>query len=176
MSDIIERLKEPEAHYPGNFDTPKRANAMLSCLCQEAMEEIKSLRQQLAEKDAEIDRLNAALVIAENNKWILDRKLVINQLRNRQLREAMEQEINYHSMQAGPKICLISNKLSPLPQDTTALEALIAKAGEVMRGRCSGSAQAEMDEQYIDSPPWYAVEACRDAISALPGVTLGDLK
>ena len=27
MTDIVERLKEPETHYPGNFDTPKRANA-----------------------------------------------------------------------------------------------------------------------------------------------------
>lgn len=27
MTDSIERLKEPETHYPGNFDTPKRANA-----------------------------------------------------------------------------------------------------------------------------------------------------
>ena len=41
--ELIERLKEPEAHYPGNFDTPKRANAMLSCLCQEAADEIESL-------------------------------------------------------------------------------------------------------------------------------------
>ena len=49
MTDIIERLKEPEAHYPGNFDTPKRANAMLSCLCQEAAEEIERLRGALAD-------------------------------------------------------------------------------------------------------------------------------
>ena len=41
MSDIVEQLKEPESHYPGNFDTPKRANAMLSCLCQEAAETIE---------------------------------------------------------------------------------------------------------------------------------------
>ena len=46
MTDIIERLKEPEAHYPGNFNTPKRAYAMLSCLCQEAAEEIEQLRQR----------------------------------------------------------------------------------------------------------------------------------
>ena len=50
MTDIIERLKEPEVHYPGNFNTPKRANAMLSCLCQEAAEEIEQLRQQIADR------------------------------------------------------------------------------------------------------------------------------
>ena len=50
MADIIERLKEPEEHYPGNFNTPKRANAMLSCLCQEAAEEIEQLRQQIADR------------------------------------------------------------------------------------------------------------------------------
>ena len=49
MTDIIDLLKEPEAHHPGNFDTPKRANAMLSCLCQDAAEEIERLRKQLSE-------------------------------------------------------------------------------------------------------------------------------
>lgn len=53
MNDIVERLKEPELHYPGNFRTPLRANAMLSCLCQEAAETIESLRQQLADSEAE---------------------------------------------------------------------------------------------------------------------------
>ena len=62
MSDIVEQLKEPESHYPGNFDTPKRANAMLSCLCQEAAETIESLRQQLAEKDAEIEQLKSKAI------------------------------------------------------------------------------------------------------------------
>lgn len=50
MSDLIKHLKEPEIYFPGNFDTVKRANAMLSCLCQEAAD-------ALEDKDAEIIRL-----------------------------------------------------------------------------------------------------------------------
>lgn len=53
---------------------------------------------------------------------------------------------------------------------------LVAKAGEAMRERCADEAQTEMDEQYIDSDPWYAARSCREAIRTLPGVTLEDLK
>lgn len=36
-------LDAPEEHYPGNFDTPQRANAMLLCLAQEAADELRRL-------------------------------------------------------------------------------------------------------------------------------------
>lgn len=36
MTTLIDRLNNPELHYPGNFDTPARANAVLMSLCQEA--------------------------------------------------------------------------------------------------------------------------------------------
>lgn len=56
MSDLVQRLNEPEEYYPGNFDTVKRANAMLSCLCQEAAnaleakdKEISFLKNELAD-------------------------------------------------------------------------------------------------------------------------------
>jgi len=38
-------LDAPEEHYPGNFDTPQRANAMLLCLAQEAADELRRLHQ-----------------------------------------------------------------------------------------------------------------------------------
>ena len=60
--------------------------------------------------------------------------------------------------------------------DTTALESMIAKAGEVMRERCIDNAQDEMDEQFIDSDPWYAARSCRDTIRDIPTITLNDLK
>jgi hypothetical protein len=44
MNDIVTVLNDPEKVYPGNFDTPQRANAFLFGLCQEAEEEIKKLR------------------------------------------------------------------------------------------------------------------------------------
>ena len=45
------QLNEPDAYFPDNFDTPKRANALLMCLCQEAADAIKSLERQLAESE-----------------------------------------------------------------------------------------------------------------------------
>ena len=47
MNDIVTILNDPEKVYPGNFDTPQRANAMLFGLCQEAAEEIKNLRGKI---------------------------------------------------------------------------------------------------------------------------------
>lgn len=46
--DLVKVLMNPDGFYPWNFSTAKRANAMLSCLCQEAAEEITHLRQQVA--------------------------------------------------------------------------------------------------------------------------------
>lgn len=54
MQELINQLNEPDIHFPGNFCTPKQANALLMCLCQEAAEAIKT---QAAERDA----LKAAL-------------------------------------------------------------------------------------------------------------------
>ena len=47
MNDIVTVLNDPEKVYPGNFDTPQRANALLFGLCQEAAEEIKNLRGKI---------------------------------------------------------------------------------------------------------------------------------
>lgn len=176
MSDIVERLDEPEAHYPGNFDTPKRANAMLSCLCQEAKDEIETLRQQLAEKDAEIARLKASWqsVAIED----MAKQLAASQAREVQLREALEDANDFverHSNRwdgiNGKHPCTVvesSRKALALPQDTSALEAMIAKAGEVMRERCANYVES-------DGCPPVRNEAGK-SIRALPCVTLEDLQ
>ena len=52
MTTLTEILNNPEEHYPGNFDTPKRAVALLTGLCQDAA--------------IEIDRLNKALTWEQN--------------------------------------------------------------------------------------------------------------
>jgi len=44
---LTEILNNPEEHYPGNFDTPERANALLTGLCQDAANEIERLNQAL---------------------------------------------------------------------------------------------------------------------------------
>jgi hypothetical protein len=52
MTELTKILTNPEEHYPGNFDTPQRANALLTGLCQDAA--------------TEIDRLNKALTWEQN--------------------------------------------------------------------------------------------------------------
>ena len=51
--DLIDILEDPEDAYPGNFDTPQRANALLFGLCQGAAEEIRKLRRALAQPEQE---------------------------------------------------------------------------------------------------------------------------
>ena len=71
---LTELLNNPEEHYPGNFDTPQRANALLTGLCQDAATEIAKLQAEVLEQcringmsaeredalRAEIKRLKAA--------------------------------------------------------------------------------------------------------------------
>jgi chromosome segregation ATPase len=45
--ELIEHLRDPDIHFPGNFDTVKRANAMLMCLCQEAADALESQAEKL---------------------------------------------------------------------------------------------------------------------------------
>jgi len=70
MYEMTELLNNPEEHYPGNFDTPQRANALLTGLCQDAANEIAKLQYEVdaipaikEERDAlaaEVVRLKAA--------------------------------------------------------------------------------------------------------------------
>jgi len=208
VTDIIPRLKEPETHYPGNFDTPKRANAMLSCLCQEAAEEIeslrqklagqneyyenvmqdggnriKALRQQLAEKNAEIERLKSTppekredlrCVISDLCDQVRERdqQLAASQAREQQLREALSkcESVLYNRDRFADdveahKAAVIALSL---PADTTALQSMIAKAGEVMLERCA----SEFNQQHVE----YFGDTIQLAIRTIPAVTIEDLK
>jgi hypothetical protein len=80
MTDLTKILNNPEEHYPGNFDTPQRANAMLTGLCQDAANEIERLNAEVLEQcringmsaeredalKAEVERLNKALTWEQN--------------------------------------------------------------------------------------------------------------
>ena len=72
MQELIDQLNEPDRHFPGNFDTPKQANALLMCLCQEAAEAIKAQSAEIAELREQVFWLKAArsniAVVAENEK------------------------------------------------------------------------------------------------------------
>jgi hypothetical protein len=77
---LTELLNNPEEHYPGNFDTPQRANALLTGLCQDAANEIAKLQAEVLEQcriiamgaeredalRAEVEHLNKALTWEQN--------------------------------------------------------------------------------------------------------------
>lgn len=50
--DIVDILNDPEKVYPGNFNSPERANALLFGLCQDAADEIRKLRANVQTLDA----------------------------------------------------------------------------------------------------------------------------
>jgi hypothetical protein len=47
MTELAKILNNPEDHYPDNFDTPERANALLTGLCQDAAKEIAKLQYEV---------------------------------------------------------------------------------------------------------------------------------
>jgi hypothetical protein len=57
MNELVKILNNPEEHYPGNFDTPQRANALLTGLCQDAATEIDRLNKALTWEQNRSDRI-----------------------------------------------------------------------------------------------------------------------
>lgn len=145
-------------------------------------ETIAELRQQLAEKDAVISLLQFALADTEALEIGTAERLAASQLQNSQLREALifaEQSldilwVSHHANRTDAAIEKVKTALA-LPQGTSALEALIAKAGEVMRERCADKCT---DPYY--TPDGFGITGadrrCAEAIRAIPGVTLEDLQ
>jgi hypothetical protein len=57
MNELTKILNNPEEHYPGNFDTPQRANALLTGLCQDAANEIERLNKALTWEQNRAERI-----------------------------------------------------------------------------------------------------------------------
>jgi uncharacterized small protein (DUF1192 family) len=93
MTDLIKILNNPEEHYPGNFDTPQRANAVLTGLCQDAANEIAKLQ-------AEVERLKANIALdkmAENARELgLDYEPPVQEGRDWSLLEATQESLREH--------------------------------------------------------------------------------
>jgi hypothetical protein len=93
MTDLIKILNNPEEHYPGNFDTPQRANALLTGLCQDAATE-------LAQMQAEVERLKANIALdkmAENARELgLDYEPPAQEGRDWSLLEATQESLREH--------------------------------------------------------------------------------
>ena len=124
----------------------------------------ESLRQRLAEKDAEIERLKAYSVTRTHQ--LLDGVIAEAALQavNQQLREALQSCVDYGGMTDDGWVTEKATQAIALPQDTSALEAMIAKAGEVMRDRV------------IKVSGWSNTDGVEAGFRAIPGVTLEDLK
>jgi hypothetical protein len=115
MTDLIKILNNPEEHYPGNFDTPQRANALLTGLCQDAANEIAKLQAEVLEQcringmsaeredalRAELTRLKASIALdwmAKNARELgLDYEPApVQQGRDWSLLEATQESLREH--------------------------------------------------------------------------------
>ena len=108
------------------------------------VEAIETLRQQLAEKDAEVELERTARQQLEKLLHRQAETISAIQAREQQLREAYVLLENFAQSVGGSSSFWedMNDKLEPASvianfekADTSALEAMIAKAGEVMRGR-----------------------------------------
>lgn len=137
----------------------------------------ESLRQQLAESEAE--RLEQARLLGmsgEREAKLLTQLTAAQASEQRLLKRVsstnvlLEAVCAIHPDSACAKYELAENmKAIALPQDTAALEAMIAKAGEVMREQCAALCDRFADREMHPAE-------CAGAIRALPSVTLKDLK
>ena len=116
---------------------------------------IERLRQQLAASQLQIQRLREVL-----------RHPFINWIWHQYQETYTPKDTDFPQHESGVFLDDVAAALA-LPKDITALEAMIQKAGEVMRQR---SMKVAFDIEPNANGP---IEA---AISALPGVTLEDLK
>ena len=159
------------------------------------VEIIDRLRQQLAEANVEIERLkaeershNMEYGDVHDSYTEASLKLAASQAREQELRGAFQTYIDEHeectdaddwmAMTCSMEAHHVADEALAQPADTTALQAMIAKAGEVMRERCAKACtdrSAETDADDFDE--WdQSNYSCAEAIHALPGVTLEDLK
>lgn len=141
-----EKWKEDQNLLSGFYD--------LTGLMQSALEEdtarIGELREQLAASQAREQQFREALIGAHKALEAIGDEMTVGD----RYTNAGQYLID--------SLCPSREALA-LPSDTTALEALIAKAGEVMRERC------------WHSVPFGQIAIC-GAIRALPSITLEDLK
>ena len=135
-------------------------------------EECETLREQLSVAASEILALRAANKECVEYFNEMQKDLAASQAREQKLLNHIALALEFCDMPAFSIAENLANALA-LPQDITALEAMIQKAGEVMRARCAVEAY-EWAMAYVveDTAP----VGNADAIRALPNVTLEDLK
>lgn len=120
---------------------------------------------------AEVERLQAELQRAEMECACVKREVAASQARELQLRDELFAVLMQDM--SGDKARL---KVEEFKSDTSALEALIARAGEVMRERCAVAYKQETATWKAWPQAGAAERKGMGVIRALPDVKLEDLK
>lgn len=178
MSDIEDEVKCsecPNARHGFDRDASHNAGRYV-CECESHKCTVEALRQQLAAAkedasvfQAKITAIGEAATGYDFSGGLEDyvgrafKQLAASQLQNAQLRSLIDRSFNDHDHKwSDDAIAALA-----LPANTSALEAMIAKAGEVMRERCAKSCDVIGNNRGF---------SCATAIRALPGVTMEDIK
>lgn len=157
LLDLLDRIEELERErdafymdYRMKCDEEVKGSALVII-------ERDQLRAELAAAMSEIERKMSA------GQFVLEH-LAAEQANNMRLRERLDY-IRHLPIDQHYRINALAYELIAEPSDTSALEAIVKKAGEVMREKC---ADASID--------LYSERSTFEAIHALPAVTLDDLK
>lgn len=137
--------------------------------------QIDELRQQLAEKDAEIKRLQHDKGIAFRSERYAKKRLALAQLHVKYYRELLVTAYSVIDDKDSHAYQVVCKSLAQ-PADTTALKELISEAGEVMRERCAKVCEDKHDKACYDQGNYPDGYELAEVIRALPGVKLEDLQ
>ena len=154
------------------FSFPKDTTSALI----ESTELVTKLQAELEAARAEIERLQGinSKLCDKSNRCIvhtarLEQQLAAEQAKNVGLRGNLENIGNKARIRDAFWVELTVAEAIATPSDTSALEAMIAKAGEKMRERMIASGFSQPHEEYFG-------DTIQLTIRALPAVTLEDLK
>lgn len=133
-------------------------------------------QDQIAELRVEIERIQFKLQRAEMESVCAKREAAASQARELQLRDSIIRFRNEKALERASSIrategyAAMEHAALNAPRYTSALEALIAKAGEVMRSQALLEFWCPFGAEVIGT------DQVREKIRALPGVTLEDLQ
>lgn len=162
------------------ISSPPIENQRKPFVTSELRDTSQEMKERIEQLEAEVEHLERTKAEWRNTAYQFDMKLAACQAREQQLLEVLYAcedmfDIDVGSSNLHRKLTVLDiKKVLATPPDTTALEAMIAKAGEVMREWCLEAGVMRNYKGAIVSR--LSADGRDNAIRAIPTVTLNDLK
>lgn len=148
---------------------------------EDLIQQIESLKKQIgsyhivvSSQASQISVLTKKLNELKNADQTLDSELTVNDRLTQELSKANELTESLTKQLKETQIKLAASQANDLSSDTSALNELIAKAGEVMRKQCYDVTRRPVNWLHPIAQT-FSVEV-QKSIGKLPGITLEDLR